>query len=176
MGDSDRGPVEVKPGLRTTEFYQTLFLQVIAAVVAIGTLFGVHFNLDGLQALVPVAALLAAIVSHAVYNWSRTAVKTSAITASSTPTSGGDVETDPDGRGGASGTAAAATPRTPAIGADDDTRLPDAPMNLDDQQYEQILDNISSDLRAIFLRVQLLKAPRSLDSVDSSSTHDRSSV
>jgi hypothetical protein len=74
-------PGAVKPGWTTTEFWQTLIVHVIAAVVALGTVFHTHFNLNGLQAVVPSVALVASAVAQSVYNHSRAAVKSSAQAA-----------------------------------------------------------------------------------------------
>lgn len=71
----------VEPGWTTTEFYQTLIVHVIAAVVAIGTLFKADFNLDGVQAIAPSAALAAATIAQVVYSLSRSKVKASASAA-----------------------------------------------------------------------------------------------
>jgi hypothetical protein len=76
-----RGPGEVKPGWTTSEFWQTLLIHVIAAVVALGTVFHTHFNLNGLQAVVPAVALVASAVAQSVYSHSRATVKSSAQAA-----------------------------------------------------------------------------------------------
>ena len=75
------GPGEVKPGWTTSEFWQTVFVHLIAAIVALGTVFHTHFNLNGLQAIVPAAALFASAVAQSVYSHSRATVKSSAQTA-----------------------------------------------------------------------------------------------
>ena len=75
-------PGAVKPGWTTTEFYQTLLVNVIAAIVAIVTLFKTNFNLNGVQAAVPAVALAAATVSQAFYTLSRAKVKAAAQDAS----------------------------------------------------------------------------------------------
>ena len=74
-------PGEVKPGWATTEFWQTSIVHVIAAVVALGTVFHTHFNLNGLQAIVPSLALVASAVAQGVYSHSRATVKSSAQAA-----------------------------------------------------------------------------------------------
>jgi hypothetical protein len=74
-------PGEVKPGWTTTEFWQTVFIHLIVAIVALGTVFHTHFNLNGLQALVPTIALLASAVAQSVYSHSRATVKSSAQAA-----------------------------------------------------------------------------------------------
>lgn len=74
-------PGAVKPGWTTTEFWQTLIVHAIAAVVALGTVFHTHFNLNGLQAVVPSVALVASALAQSVYNHSRATVKSSAQAA-----------------------------------------------------------------------------------------------
>jgi hypothetical protein len=71
----------VKPGWTTTEFWTTRLIHVIAAVVALGTVFHTHFNLNGLQAIVPAIALVAAALAQSVYSHSRATVKSSAQAA-----------------------------------------------------------------------------------------------
>lgn len=71
----------VKPGWTTTEFWTTLLIHIIAAVVALGTVFHTHFNLNGLQAIVPTVALVAAALAQSMYSHSRAAVKSSAQAA-----------------------------------------------------------------------------------------------
>lgn len=78
---SIREPGEVKPGWTTTEFWQTLLVHAIAAIVALGTVLHTHFNLNGLQAIVPAIALFASAVAQSVYNRSRATVKASAQAA-----------------------------------------------------------------------------------------------
>jgi hypothetical protein len=72
------GPGQVKPGWTTTEFWQTVFVHGVAAVVALGTVIHTDFNLNGLQAIVPTIALVASAVAQSVYSHSRATVKTSA--------------------------------------------------------------------------------------------------
>jgi hypothetical protein len=74
-------PGAVKPGWTTTEFWQTLIVHVIAAVVALGTVFHTNFNLNGLQAVVPSVALVASALAQSVYNHSRATVKSAAQVA-----------------------------------------------------------------------------------------------
>jgi hypothetical protein len=74
-------PGAVKPGWTTTEFWQTMLVHVFAAVVALGTIFHTHFNLNGIQAAVPSVAMFASAVAQAVYSRSRATVKASAQTA-----------------------------------------------------------------------------------------------
>lgn len=76
-----RAPGEVKPGWTTTEFWQTVFVHAIAAVVALGTVFHTNFNLNGLQAIVPAVALVASAIAQSVYSHSRATVKSSAQVA-----------------------------------------------------------------------------------------------
>jgi hypothetical protein len=73
-----QGPGDVKPGWTTTEFWQTVFVHVIAAVVALGTVVHTNFNLNGLQAIVPTIALVASALAQSVYSHSRATVKSSA--------------------------------------------------------------------------------------------------
>jgi PASTA domain len=77
-----QAPGAVDPGYTTTEFWQTLVLQVIAAVVAIGTLISKNFNLSGLQAIVPSVAVAAAAAGQLFYSLSRAKVKAAAQNAS----------------------------------------------------------------------------------------------
>src|SRR5215472_5604300 len=76
-----REPGEVTPGWTTTEFWQTLLVHAIAAIVALGTVLHTHFNLNGLQAIVPAIALFASAVAQSVYSRSRATVKASAQAA-----------------------------------------------------------------------------------------------
>jgi DMSO reductase anchor subunit len=75
------GPGEVRPGWTTTEFWQTVFVHAIAAVVALGTVIHTNFNLNGLQAIVPAVALIASAIAQSVYSHSRATVKSSAQAA-----------------------------------------------------------------------------------------------
>jgi hypothetical protein len=79
--DEVRGPGQVKPGWTTTEFWQTVFVHLIAAVVALGTVIHTNFNLNGLQAIVPAIALVASAIAQSVYSHSRATVKASAQAA-----------------------------------------------------------------------------------------------
>ncbi len=79
---SAQDPGAVKPGWTTTEFYQTLLVNVIAAIVAIVTIFKTNFNLNGVQAAVPAVALGAATVAQVYYTLSRAKVKAAAQDAS----------------------------------------------------------------------------------------------
>ena len=71
-----------KPGWTTTEFYQSLLLQVAAVVVAIVTIIRPDFNLDSFQALVPVISVALAAIAQIAYTISRTKVKVAALNAS----------------------------------------------------------------------------------------------
>jgi hypothetical protein len=75
-------PGVVKPGWATTEFYQTLLVNVIAGIVAIVTIFKTNFNLNGVQAAVPAVALAAATIAQTYYALSRARVKAAAQDAS----------------------------------------------------------------------------------------------
>ncbi len=74
-------PGAVEPGWTTTEFYQTLLVQVVAAVVALVTLFRSGFNLSGLQAIIPTIAVAAAAIAQAIYSISRSRTKSAASAA-----------------------------------------------------------------------------------------------
>jgi hypothetical protein len=79
---SAQSPGAVDPGYTTTEFWQTLFVNLVAAGVAVGSLFSNNFNLNGVNAVVPSVAVVAAALSQAYYNHSRAKVKASAQAAS----------------------------------------------------------------------------------------------
>lgn len=81
MGKTQLAPGEVKSGWATSEFWQALLVHIIAAIVALGTVFHTHFNLNGLQAIVPTVALLASAITQSVYSHSRATVKSSAQAA-----------------------------------------------------------------------------------------------
>jgi hypothetical protein len=74
-------PGEVKPGWTTTEFWQTLIVHLIAAVLALGTVFHTNFKLNGLQAIVPAVAVIASAIAQSVYSHSRASVKSAAQAA-----------------------------------------------------------------------------------------------
>ena len=76
-----RDPGDVKPGWTTSEFWQTLLVHAIAAAVALGTVFHTHFDLNGLQAVVPAVAVFASAVAQSMYSHSRAVVKQSAQAA-----------------------------------------------------------------------------------------------
>lgn len=76
-----REPGDVKPGWTTSGFWQTLLVHAIAAALALGTVLHAHFNLNGLQAVVPAVAVFASAVAQAVYSHSRAIVKQSAQAA-----------------------------------------------------------------------------------------------
>jgi hypothetical protein len=80
--------IEVDPGYKTTEFWQSLLTQIVAAVVAIISLFRPQSAGQGeqwsaaLNQLVPVVAgLLAAFGANRQYLVSRTDVKTATANA-----------------------------------------------------------------------------------------------
>jgi hypothetical protein len=91
-------PGDVKPGWTTSEFWQTVFVHAIAAVVALGTVFHTNFNLNGLQAIVPAIALVASAIAQSVYSHSRATVKSSAQAAGAKVKLAGE-----DARSGAAG-------------------------------------------------------------------------
>lgn len=86
-----RDPGQIKPGWTTTEFWQTVFVHAIAAVVALGTVIHTNFNLNGLQAIVPAIALVASAIAQSVYSHSRATVKASAQVAGAAVKSAGEV-------------------------------------------------------------------------------------
>jgi hypothetical protein len=71
-------PGTVKAGWRTTEFWQSLLVQLITIAVAIGSIFKSNFNLNGVQAVVPSIAVFAAALTQAFYSHSRAVVKAAA--------------------------------------------------------------------------------------------------
>jgi hypothetical protein len=76
---------DIKPGYQTTEFWQTLLVNVIALLA----LFGVHITAsnDFINAIAVIAALLAsAIVTHG-YTLGRSRVKAARLQAPSHPAS-----------------------------------------------------------------------------------------
>jgi hypothetical protein len=93
------GPGAVKPGWTTTEFWQTVFVHVVAGVVALGTVFHTDFNLNGLQAIVPTIALVASALAQSVYSHSRATVKSSAQKAEAEMTLVGPTGVSQTGRG-----------------------------------------------------------------------------
>jgi hypothetical protein len=74
-------PGTVEPGWTTKEFYQTVFVHVIAGVIAIVTLAKAGFSPDGVQAAVPAVALAASAIAQAAYSVSRSRVEGSAATS-----------------------------------------------------------------------------------------------
>ncbi len=68
-------PGAVRPGWTTSGFWQTLLVHMIAAVITLGTVFHAHFNLNGLQAIVPSIAVLSSAVAQSMYSHSRATVK-----------------------------------------------------------------------------------------------------
>ena len=95
-------PGVVNPGWTTTEFWQTLIVHLLVAIVALGTVFHAHWNLNGLQAIVPAVALMASALAQGFYSHSRATVKSSAQAAGSTTASQPSHPTQPshpDGSG-----------------------------------------------------------------------------
>ena len=88
-------PGSVEPGWTTTEFYQTLIVHLVAVAVAIGTIFKPGFNLDGVQAIIPAAALAASAVAQAAYSLSRSRVKSAALDSVTAPSTGAANATAP---------------------------------------------------------------------------------
>lgn len=74
--------MDPKPGYLTSEFWSTQILHVITAVITISSLMGhTPFDANGLQPLVPVAALIMSGIAQAVYSHSRAHVKGRSLTA-----------------------------------------------------------------------------------------------
>jgi NO-binding membrane sensor protein with MHYT domain len=73
----------IKPGVRTTEFWTTALTGVIAAAADLCAGFGWAFNADTFKSLVPVAATIAAGVAAHGYSGSRGTVKKELVTAQS---------------------------------------------------------------------------------------------
>jgi uncharacterized membrane protein len=67
--------VPPKPGYLTSEFFQTLFANVIAIVVSIGSVFGHNVDVGGVQGLAAPVAVLAAAIATVFYSRSRRDVK-----------------------------------------------------------------------------------------------------
>jgi hypothetical protein len=78
-----QSPGAVDPGYTTTEFWQTVFVHLVAAVVALGTVFNPRFSLNGAQAIIPALAVGASAVAQLFYSRSRATVKAAAQSASS---------------------------------------------------------------------------------------------
>jgi hypothetical protein len=74
-------PGAVDPGYRTTEFWQTLFVSLGGSALALGTVFDPSFNLNGVQAIIPSLAIMAAAVAQMFYSTSRARVKSAAQSA-----------------------------------------------------------------------------------------------
>ena len=68
----------MKPGFKTTEFWQTTLLHALTAVVVIASTFGYHIDSVKLQPLIPVGALIASAIAQAFYSASRASVKVAA--------------------------------------------------------------------------------------------------
>jgi hypothetical protein len=132
-----------------------VILQVIAAVVAIGTVFDPQFNLDGLQALVSGIAIIAAAVGQAYYSHSRATVKAAATTASAqvaavSKSDGAQVVGSQsrisDGDQGKS--------HADTVGTSLEPYGSGAP------PHDPVLDDIAVELRRIFLKVEALRPPQ----------------
>jgi hypothetical protein len=57
---------------------RSLLIQAITAIVAIGSILKSNFTLNGVQALMPAIAVLAAALAQAFYSYSRAVVKAAA--------------------------------------------------------------------------------------------------
>jgi len=68
-------------GPTTTEFWTTLLTNVLAVVIALGTVFNGKFDFRGAQPLIPAVAMLAAAGVTSWYAHSRGTVKAAAHTA-----------------------------------------------------------------------------------------------
>lgn len=77
-------PVPQDPGPATTEFWLTLFTNLISAVVAMASLFGHVIDKNTLLGLVPFGAMLAAAIASGFYAHSRGKVKAAAIQGQAT--------------------------------------------------------------------------------------------
>lgn len=73
--------VTPEAGPTTTEFWTTLLTNVLAVVVALGTVFNGKFDFRGAQPLIPAVAMLAAAGVTSWYAHSRSTVKAAAHTA-----------------------------------------------------------------------------------------------
>lgn len=80
---SAQQPGAVDPGYTTTEFWQTLIVQALSIAVVAASLAGTNLKLDGVQAVVPSVAVVAAAIAQAFYSHSRAQVKAAAQAASS---------------------------------------------------------------------------------------------
>lgn len=80
--------LDPKPGYLTTEFWITVLTVVFSVVATFATLFGKTINKDGLLALVPTLAPVAAGIAAAIYALARSKTKTAhyaTLTALNTP-------------------------------------------------------------------------------------------
>lgn len=100
-------PIGVKWGPRTSEFWQTVFVNILALVVAGGTLLNHHFDVTGIQALIPALSVIAAAIVSAVYGNARSSLKAAATQANAT------VLTQANGPVPSSGIPPAAAPNAP---------------------------------------------------------------
>ena len=73
--------VTVKDGWTTTEFWQTLLVNVCSIAVAVAALSGNNVDSSGLKALIPAASTIAAALVTARYSHSRAVVKSAAHAA-----------------------------------------------------------------------------------------------
>ena len=68
----------MKPGFKTTEFWQTTMLHVLTAFIVIASTFGYHIDSVKWEPLIPAAALIASAIAQAFYSVSRASVKVAA--------------------------------------------------------------------------------------------------
>ena len=75
------GPT-IKPGIRTTEFWQAIFVHLFASVSALAVFFNVNLShLSVVQGLIPIAALVASFIAQAAYHDKRANLKGQQISA-----------------------------------------------------------------------------------------------
>ena len=67
--------ISPKPGITTSEFWQSLLVQIVSAVAGLGTLVHARFDLSGLQVLIPSISVLAAAIASAFYSRARSTEK-----------------------------------------------------------------------------------------------------
>ena len=75
----------MKPGIKTTEFWSTVLFHVITVVSLVLTATGSAFDTSKLNALVPVAALIASGAAQAFYSLSRAKVKAAPVAVAEVP-------------------------------------------------------------------------------------------
>lgn len=73
----------VAPGYTTTEFWQSMLAQALSLAIGLGVLIHAHFDLTGLQVLIPSVSVIAAAIASAVYSRSRATVKAAELAARS---------------------------------------------------------------------------------------------